>query len=227
MHTIVHSVGKNGVNQSNDVKIVQMLINENIARLVPLAPLKVDGRIGPKTIGAIEEFQRRVVKLSNVDGRVDPNGRTLRELNGGSGASRPAPGNMVAQFEETSRSGQTRQMVSGRITVNNRTYSFRSGGHGRGNLPPGSYTVTPHLWERSETGFSVDGVGYSFALSDAFDSRVGDTRTLLRIHPDGGVAGTNGCIGIVGNGATQRAFREDMRAELNRGNNRSTLNVRR
>ena len=137
----------------------------------------------------------------------------------------PPPANLTANFESTSRAGQTRQMMSGRITVNNRTYNFRSGGHGRGYLPAGRYTVTPHLWERSESGFSVDGVGYSFSLSDAYDTRVGDTRTLLRIHPDGGVAGTNGCIGIVGSGDVQRAFREDMRSELNRNNGSVTLTV--
>jgi hypothetical protein len=116
-------------------------------------------------------------------------------------------------------------MMTGRITINNQTYDFRSGGHGRGNLPPGNYTVTPHLWDRSENSFSVGGVGYSFAMSDAYDSRVDATRTLLRIHPDGGVQGTLGCIGIVGNAATQRAFREDMRAEFSRSNNRFTLTV--
>jgi hypothetical protein len=33
---------------------------------------------------------------------------------------------------------------------------------------------------------------------------------LLRIHPDGRGPGTEGCIGIVGDEATQRAFRRDM-----------------
>ncbi len=225
MHSITLSVGKNGVNQSSDVKIVQMLLNENIGKLTPFSPLAEDGRNGPKTEAAITEFQTRVVRMQNADGRVDPNGNTLRTLNAGV-VPVAAPPNLTAQFENTSRAGQSRQMMSGRITVNNHTYSFRSGGHGRGNLPPGQYAVTPHLWDRSETGFSVDGVGFSFAMSDAFDSRVGDTRTLLRIHPDGGSPGTNGCIGIVGNGAVQRTFREDMRAELNRSNNRVTLNVR-
>ena len=116
-------------------------------------------------------------------------------------------------------------MVSGQVTVNGHTYDFRSGGHGRGSLPPGSYTVTPHMWSRSTRGMTVDGVGYSFALSNKFDARVGGTRTELRIHPDGGTPGTNGCVGIVGNGAVQRQFREDMRAELSRNGGRFTLNV--
>ena len=117
-------------------------------------------------------------------------------------------------------------MVEGKITVNGRSYDFRSGGHGRGSLPAGTYTVTPHMNSRSDASMSVGGVGYSFALSDKFDSRVGDTRKLLRIHPDGGTAGTMGCIGIVGNGDVQRRFREDMRAELNRNGGSFTLSVR-
>jgi len=72
----------------------------------------------------------------------------------------------------------------------------------------------------------VDGVGYSFAMSDKYDSRVGGTRKLLRIHPDGGGAGTIGCIGIVGNGNVQRSFREDMRAELARNGGSFNLKVR-
>lgn len=225
MPTIMQSVGKGGRNRSDDVRAVQKLINENIGRITPLALLDEDGDIGPKTIGAIEEFQRRVVRMTKPDGRVDPNGATLLALQSGAPPV-SAPPNLTAQFESTSRAGQRRQMMTGRITVNNRTYDFRSGGHGRGNLPAGRYTVTPHLWDRSESGFSVGGVGYSFALSDAYDSRVGDTRTLLRIHPDGGVVGTNGCIGIVGSADVQRTFREDMRSELNRHNGSVELAVR-
>ena len=224
------SVGQGGRNRSPDVRIIQELLNQNLHRIRPTQRLAVDGLIGPKTIGAITEFQSRVLRFSRPDGRVDPGGKTEQGLNGGSSASPPAqqagaPPNLTAQFESSSREGQLRQMMTGRITVNNRTYSFRSGGHGRGFLPAGTYAVTPHRWDRSENGFSVGGVGYSFAVSDAFDSRVGDTRTLLRIHPDGGSIGTNGCIGIVGNATVQRQFREDMRAELDRSSNRVSLRV--
>jgi hypothetical protein len=72
---------------------------------------------------------------------------------------------------------------------------------------------------------SVGGVGYSFAMSDKFDPRVGRTRSLLRIHPDGASAGTEGCMGIVGNADVQRRFREDMRAELARHGGSFTLRV--
>jgi lysozyme family protein len=133
--------------------------------------------------------------------------------------------NRTATFDHVAGAGRRNQMVAGRITVNGHTYSFRSGGFGRGNLPPGPYTVTPHQWTRSDRSMSVDGVGYSFALSNSRDSRVGGVRDNLRIHPDGGTAGTEGCLGIVGNGALQRQFRADMRAELDRGGGRFTLHI--
>lgn len=134
--------------------------------------------------------------------------------------------NRTAIFQATRNEGQRNQLKSGTITINDRAYTFRSGGYGRGNLPPGEYRVTPHMWSRSESSYSVAGVGYTFALSDKYDPRVGGTRQLLRIHPDGGVAGTEGCIGIVGDAETQRRFREDMRAELNRSGGSFTLSVR-
>ncbi|MBM4005124.1 MAG: peptidoglycan-binding protein [Planctomycetes bacterium] len=87
MATITSSVGRVGTNMSQDVSTVQSLLNRH--RNPPLTKLDVDGRIGPKTTDAIEEFQRRVVKLSNPDGRVDPNGKTLTALNGSGGLGLP------------------------------------------------------------------------------------------------------------------------------------------
>lgn len=136
-----------------------------------------------------------------------------------------APPNGHARFERVSAAGQRNQMESGHITVNGHTYQFNSGGHGRGNLPAGDYTVTPFKNTTNQAGMVRDGVGFSFALSDKYDSRVGGTRSLLRIHPDGGTAGTQGCIGIVGDAATLRQFRDDMNAEIRRNGGRYTLHV--
>jgi putative chitinase len=75
------SVGENGVNSHNDVVIVQALLNFN--RPVPLRPIEVDGSIGRGTKDAIREFQSRILKLPNPDGRVDVKGRTLEALGEG------------------------------------------------------------------------------------------------------------------------------------------------
>jgi len=69
------SVGKGGRNDPDDVELVQQLLADN-----GISPGQVDGKVGPKTIAAIRKFQSRF--LSNPDGRVDPDGRTFRELLG-------------------------------------------------------------------------------------------------------------------------------------------------
>jgi peptidoglycan hydrolase-like protein with peptidoglycan-binding domain len=140
--------------------------------------------------------------------------------------SRPGqPANKTATFDKVSKTGRRNQMVTGRITVNGNTYDFRSGGHGRGNLPKGDYKITPHRYSRSDASMSVGGVGYSYAVSDKYDARVGGTRSLLRIHPDGRGPGTMGCIGIVGDANVQRQFRADMEAELKRNGGSFNLQV--
>lgn len=81
MVSINQSVGRNGVNNSADVRKVQSLLNENQYLLIPSLPLNESGTVDDLTINAIETFQRRVVLLNPPDGRVDPNGRTIARLN--------------------------------------------------------------------------------------------------------------------------------------------------
>jgi hypothetical protein len=69
------SVGKGGVNRPDDVRLVQTLLIQN-----GLDPGPADGALGPRTIAAIKEFQKRFAR--SPDGRVDPGGRTFQELNG-------------------------------------------------------------------------------------------------------------------------------------------------
>ncbi len=203
------------------------------------AGIRVDGTFGPQS--------RAAMTVVNAGGPISEAGRTasrvgepapegsvpLHRMNSSRndaarlGEPGPGPGgaNRTATFDSVSNAGGRTQMVTGRITVNGNTYDFRSGGYGRGSLPAGEYNITPHLWNRNTPGMTVGGEGYSFAMSDKYDSRVGGTRSLLRIHPDGGSAGTQGCVGIVGNADVQRRFREDMRAELARNGGSFTLNV--
>lgn len=79
--TILKSVGEQGVNDKVDVKVIQAALNlAQSSRFKLKARLVVDGKKGSKTITAIEEFQKHVVKLSNPDGRVDAGGTTLKTL---------------------------------------------------------------------------------------------------------------------------------------------------
>lgn len=77
--TIVRSVGAGGVNQASDVRVIQRLLNR-IAPTHggPAIALVPDGIVGPKTLAAIDGFQRFHQTAS--DRRVDPGGPTLTRL---------------------------------------------------------------------------------------------------------------------------------------------------
>ena len=214
--------------------------------------LQVDGIAGPQTLarlsgaGGIQAYDRMEARPVGADVPHGPRsaaprtsvGRLRRGLAGrqSSGAHRATnvsqaetgqPANQSAVFDQVVRNaGMRNQMVQGRITINGNTYSFRSGGGGKGNLPTGDYTIRRHRDYRNDRTMNVGGEGYSFAMSDKYDPRVDAKRTLLRIHPDGAGPGTIGCIGIVGDAATQRQFRSDMLAELRRSGGSFTLSVR-
>lgn len=70
---IMGSVGRNGVNNDADVRIVQTLLQNR-----RYYTGRIDGICGPGTIRAIEAVQKTFMLLP--DGRVDPNGTTLRRL---------------------------------------------------------------------------------------------------------------------------------------------------
>lgn len=68
-------------NRRDDVKTIQILVNFNLPP--PLRQLDVDGMCGKQTVDAIHDFQTRVVKMADPDGRVDVGGGTLRALKQG------------------------------------------------------------------------------------------------------------------------------------------------
>ena len=88
--TISGSVGRGGANRSSDVMTVQSLMNRHLA--VPFGPLTVDGRCDDGTVAAIEEIQRQFLNVDAPDGRVDPDGKTLRFLVDGTVGSEPHSG---------------------------------------------------------------------------------------------------------------------------------------
>lgn len=79
MTNISSSVGRGGVNNPEDVKTVQALLNQ---KLQPSPNLEEDGVIGAHTLDAIMTFQSLVLHFVRPDGRVDPNGKTFNALNG-------------------------------------------------------------------------------------------------------------------------------------------------
>lgn len=76
--TIQKSVGNKGVNQKNDVQLVQELLNKSGASLTE------DGKNGSKTIAAIKTFQRSIGH-KNPDGLIEPGRGTWKALIGGKG----------------------------------------------------------------------------------------------------------------------------------------------
>lgn len=74
---LVGSVGQGGSNNATDVRVVQRLLNDWLMK-TGQTQLKVDGLIGPKTIGAITSFQK--ASGATTDGRVDVGGKTINAL---------------------------------------------------------------------------------------------------------------------------------------------------
>ena len=86
--TIQDSVGRGGRNRPDDVRTIQSALDaQDVAAGGPSVKLDVDGLSGPLTIATIEKYQRR--QLGWADGRVDPDGPTVRKLNGSGGVAVP------------------------------------------------------------------------------------------------------------------------------------------
>lgn len=79
---IARSVGRTAHNDLTDVLLVQILLNMNSHRFPDPKPstLKLDGRIGPGTIKAIERFETVVMKQAASDGLVVAGDATIRAL---------------------------------------------------------------------------------------------------------------------------------------------------
>ena len=137
------SVGAGGANFQQDVRTVQTLLNRHASNVPGLNPLVVDGLIGPKTIGAIQVFQRVVVKLNNVDGRVDVGKSTWQKLTQVSGAP-VAPGTGDSPQSLPGGGGGN----AGPITM---TVS-----HG-GKVPTKTNGATPTITEMYESSISLSG----------------------------------------------------------------------
>ncbi len=79
---IARSVGIAGRNDLTDVLVFQILFNLNLQHFAaPLPkPLDVDGRIGSKTLKAIEAFETRVMGRPDSDQMIAPGDATVKAL---------------------------------------------------------------------------------------------------------------------------------------------------
>ena len=78
VRTILASVGRGSLNRSEDVRLVQELLNRHTR--APQPPLVVNGVADSRTVAAIEAFQRQVVHMHRPDGRVEPGSHTFAAL---------------------------------------------------------------------------------------------------------------------------------------------------
>jgi hypothetical protein len=76
--TILASVGRGGLNRSEDVRLVQELLNQHLQP--PQPPLVVNGVVDSRMLAVLEAFQRRVVQMPRPDGRVEPGSPTFAAL---------------------------------------------------------------------------------------------------------------------------------------------------
>jgi len=79
---IQSSVGRGGTNSFPDVRVVQLLLQQNMSQLGPVLPVPVSGICDPGTISLIEMFEMNVMDIDPPTGRVDPSSPTLFGLNG-------------------------------------------------------------------------------------------------------------------------------------------------
>jgi len=80
MATISGSVGVGGVNQTQDVTLVQTLLQRHKIWIDPLPMPAVTGAFDAATGQAIQAFQLNAAALLNPDSVVSPNGFTLQRL---------------------------------------------------------------------------------------------------------------------------------------------------
>jgi len=139
---ILGSVGVGGKNQYGDVKQVQQLLQRN-----GFPQIRDDGRIGPKTIQAIKDYQSRFMR---PDGVVDVHGKTYTHLVRGT-----APGRAPASAAPAAPVNN--HPSSGPLTVSAGQVTFDA----EGNDEPSSRFFSRHIhWpEKMESGVTI-GRGY-------------------------------------------------------------------
>lgn len=161
---LAKSVGRNGFNQSVDVKKVQHLLNRIAVKDGgPKELLVEDGFIGPITTGAIHDFQHHHKTAS--DDRVDPGGPTLARMNAVAGGRNPKLERLiidvVLQLRATSAMQQVRDTARKALRVAELATDHLS--LGVGDARP---------WRLAALHFALDKVPKSKALAALSDIQV-------------------------------------------------------
>ncbi len=115
-------------------------------------------------------------------------------------------GNMESNGHKSTGTLNIIQIV-GDKSLKRASFAAISGSSKLFSLQNGEYK-TNTFRERTTEAMVKDGVGFSINLNPTFSTN----RSLLRIHPDGNLPGTEGCIGLTGKGATLNNFVEIMRS---------------
>ncbi|MBV9883330.1 MAG: peptidoglycan-binding protein [Sphingomonadaceae bacterium] len=186
------SVGAGGINRVGDVRAVQELLNRHIARL-GLARLQADGAIGPKTLDAIRRFQTMVMSLVMPDGRVDPQGRTVRALDGGvTGGTSPnlvATASSSASVKPTGGSGLD---VDAALQWLRDNVAAKSQGHCakaiRLGLEAGGVSINPHPLNAREYGPYLLKYEFTEVAATEVSAQKGDI-AVIQPHSGGNPAG--------------------------------------
>lgn len=191
---ITASVGSGGINRFEDVRAIQVLLNENAGHIQPFVKLAVDGKIGPKSIEAIVKFQRKVVGLQNPDGRVDPNGKTLSALKsssgspvapGGTGAPKADVGCLQLKVERFDSSGNSmigKLYLQGRIVCYTLEPAWRNNARGKSCVPSGTYQAYLRYTSlKSKREWCIE-------LTNAYP------REAIQVHIGNNSSDTEGCI---------------------------------
>jgi hypothetical protein len=203
------------------------------------APVNIDDPTDPPDTGAIGSV---TVPFTSPEGNQtytapeDPGTPSVTTQGGGTlstGVTDPTAtgdGRGSVMINRVTPSGTGKgQKTTGTMTLTlpgggSRTYNFNNGGWFRGAIPSGEYVISGGV-RTGQSGMVVDGSGWKFNMSDKYDPGAGGTRTALRIHPDGGAVGTAGCLGIIGDNATQEQFYADLKSILAANGGKYTANI--
>lgn len=163
MSKISDSVGLKGKNRHADVKLIQQLFNRNTRRDSKISALKTDGICGQKTIAAIKNFQLKELRMTQPDGRVDPNGRTFLKLTSIlSIKSQPAPhvAAFIQSISEEAKKTQKAWHVPASVLIAQAAHESGWGLHVKGNAYFG-------IKGKSATGKSTN-----FGTKEVIDGKV-------------------------------------------------------